>query len=1005
MNTFSAHYDAPNFPSARASGSTLAPAQPPIQNRAQRESITNPLNMSFASVRRAEASLRDAQHAQTRPGTAGPLGRSGSGGAFGMSQSASAQSMRVSNKQPAWITHDREVLRFYAYFQEPIVEYGFKSSTFTKQRTRKCVVLYFLADSTISIDEPKTKNSGLTQGRFMKRTRVKRRDGSVFQPGDFEIGTHVEIFKRDFQIVDADTSTRSYFERELGVSLAPAIEYPVDGYDQSRARMETVYLDRPPMAPSLKNTTSRGSLNESVMTDAKVLRFFCAYEDDRRDGEKRDYTLHYFLADDTIEVKEKFTEGTHPFPHLLRRSVLPRDALEPPDNPIEEYAKGTDRVTWEDLRCGEALSVYGRPLLLLSCDGATERWYSSRGMVQMPMQLAASDNKQQLRKLPPYNGFGSEDDVYAMGLSLQPKTSANQQEDYSRFMTAENKVLRFNCALENCSESDAQRNLVVNYFLADDTISVYEPPVRNSGIVGGTFLMRTRYKKYIPTEGRPLARGSVRPRGGVLSRWLRPTDFKPNSVVTFEMASTGTILYSFMIGSCDEFTRKTVDAGSLEYPQSHLALTLTQLAEKLCAARIQVRSFFADCDPVGVGRVPEGEFRECLRNLEKKAAQTDAAVAFRRTLTDDELAEICWEYSAHDTGGEVEVFWPDFVDALVLAAPLPRLPEAGGREEKKNVENMLLKLLRHQFLKQMEGSGRLRDAFRSTDDTGAGCVSASSWFQVLRKHRFHGILTKQNAEALRRKYSRDDPESQAPDALSLDYHALCDSIFPGDFGSYVSRLLLVLSDASNVANATTIEHPEIERRQAGRAGAASKRDRAAKERALVDSMRGEDKKKTVAHELRSANTLRRDEGGDLIRQLGKATMAFSSAFGRNHRRKMLRKHFMSFDVANTGMINKHEFATSLARVVDQGFCDFDKRDSDLIVNFVFPQAHTRHNYDQLQTLLIARDAHGLVKLRNLVDGVASDPSLAFDSSKIEALDAYGESGAGKTLPGGMHDDE
>ena len=170
-------------------------------------------------------------------------------------------------------------------------------------------------------------------------------------------------------------------------------------------------------------------------------------------------------------------------------------------------------------------------------------------------------------------------------------------------------------------------------------------------------------------------------------------------------------------------------------------------------------------------------------------------------------------------------------------------------------------------------------------------------------------------------------------------------------------------------------------------------------------MRGEDKKKTVAHELRSANTLRRDEGGDLIRQLGKATMAFSSAFGRNHRRKMLRKHFMSFDVANTGMINKHEFATSLARVVDQGFCDFDKRDSDLIVNFVFPQAHTRHNYDQLQTLLIARDAHGLVKLRNLVDGVASDPSLAFDSSKIEALDAYGESGAGKTLPGGMHDDE
>ena len=39
--------------------------------------------------------------------------------------------------------------------------------------------------------------------------------------------------------------------------------------------------------------------------------------------------------------------------------------------------------------------------------------------------------------------------------------------------------------------------MIINYFLADDTLSVFEPVVRNSGMKGGTFLNRMRYKKHI----------------------------------------------------------------------------------------------------------------------------------------------------------------------------------------------------------------------------------------------------------------------------------------------------------------------------------------------------------------------------------------------------------------------------------------------------------------------------------------------------------------------------
>lgn len=41
---------------------------------------------------------------------------------------------------------------------------------------------------------------------------------------------------------------------------------------------------------------------------------------------------------------------------------------------------------------------------------------------------------------------------------------------------------------------------MLSYFLADDTLGVYEPPVRNSGIVGGKFLERSRVYRPQSTE-------------------------------------------------------------------------------------------------------------------------------------------------------------------------------------------------------------------------------------------------------------------------------------------------------------------------------------------------------------------------------------------------------------------------------------------------------------------------------------------------------------------------
>ena len=37
-----------------------------------------------------------------------------------------------------------------------------------------------------------------------------------------------------------------------------------------------------------------------------------------------------------------------------------------------------------------------------------------------------------------------------------------------------------------------ERKFVLSYFLADDTLSIFEPPQRNTGITGGKYLERSK---------------------------------------------------------------------------------------------------------------------------------------------------------------------------------------------------------------------------------------------------------------------------------------------------------------------------------------------------------------------------------------------------------------------------------------------------------------------------------------------------------------------------------
>ena len=100
-----------------------------------------------------------------------------------------------------------------------------------------------------------------------------------------------------------------------------------------------------------------------------------------------------------------------------------------------------------------------------------------------PLNYRGEPSPGMKREWPPYTGFGSEEDSLCSCMGLLPKPP---RRDFIKFMEKDrhgldSNVLRFVCRLDTTKPIDIDRRFIMSYFLSDDTISVFEPPVRNSG--------------------------------------------------------------------------------------------------------------------------------------------------------------------------------------------------------------------------------------------------------------------------------------------------------------------------------------------------------------------------------------------------------------------------------------------------------------------------------------------------------------------------------------------
>lgn len=492
---------------------------------------------------------------------------------------------------PSWVAFDKMVLSFDGYFSESVPE-----ARWERERIRRVKVLFYLEDDTMQVNELVPPNGGLRSGTLVRRHRVPRGAGSDehFTVADLNVGEAISVYGKHIQLTDCDAFTADFLVSKLGVAVPGPLSAPADAYTQHLTSQKALSETAVHRNGEIKLDTRRQFLEN----DRKVLRFYCIWDDTPAlDGDERMMTLHYYLATDQVEIREHLhaNSGRDPVPQFLKPSKLPK--VFTGVRPLGEREMVHDPsafYTPADLRIGATISVFGRPMKLYDMDSATREWYM-RVMHMRPDELAPAElpehygarSVEVVREIPPPTGFGSEADSLACMYSLIPKPP---RRDNITLAKNEGKQLRFSAQFVSPSRLDRDRRFIVVFHLMNNNVSVFEPPVRNSGRIAGKFMEPTL---------------AINPDTG---KAFVAQDFFVGAVV--ELAS-----FRFVLTDADEYALRYCEVHAAEFPRSDINVVLGRL-----------------CDQLGRAGVSHGQLSAAFAAHDAAAAQTVSSEAFQAAL-------------------------------------------------------------------------------------------------------------------------------------------------------------------------------------------------------------------------------------------------------------------------------------------------------------------------------------------------------------------------------------
>jgi len=208
-------------------------------------------------------------------------------------------------------------------------------------------------------------------------------------------------------------------------------------------------------------------------------------------------------------------------------------------------------------------------------------------------------------------------------LHLIPKVP---RKDFNKLFNNDGMVLRFTSKYVNPKPEDVDRRFVLNFHLFDDTLSIHEPPQRNTGIVTGKFLEKGVHLNQ--------ATGQL----------FEPQDMLPGNIVKI-------FNHEFEVLDMDEYTRKYFEDPSSTSGRS--AADLSAVLEKLREGMRQqfplIRDIFRRFDTDRNGVITLAEFKQALQK-------------FGFTLSEEETCLIMQHFDQRHDG---QVTYNEFCDAVL----------------------------------------------------------------------------------------------------------------------------------------------------------------------------------------------------------------------------------------------------------------------------------------------------------------------------------------------------
>eukprot|EP00392_Amoebophrya_sp_AT5.2_P016043 g16282.t1 len=508
----------------------------------------------------------------------------------------------VFDELPAWEMLDRHVLRFYGYGKESVCETNLEN-----YRVKKFKFLYYLQDDTIQISMPEPGNSGCgvfsaiggqgdkgLSANFLKRGKLRKADGTGFvTPDDFKIGEDFNFLGRKVRIYDCDKFTEEYYAR-LGKPQNMALAEPEaekDAFAETLAKKNIV-----PSKPERTNEKiyyermmNGGHINANMQQfmdkDRMVCRFYAIVDDlITPQYERRPFVIMYFLANDTIQIREHGRDG---FPLFCKRMRMPKGKTEL-RGPMDSAYQEDEYVHITDFKIGQRVEMYNTSFYIYDADGFTREYFEKEsGFIPLPTKIDVRLPEKELPRAatPPYTGYGTWDDSMGSVIALIPK---KPKKDLAKLFFNEGKTLRFSAKFSGevrpicyVSEEDTMRRFLMTYNLFDDTVMIHEPPQRNLGIVTGRFLEKAVHLNQLT------------------GKLFRPDDFLPGNEIKCQS-------HQFLMLDMDEYSRnyfKSLENGEEMYRSNvNLNQVLQQLREQMTNQFPQVRDVFRrfDADRNGV---------------------------------------------------------------------------------------------------------------------------------------------------------------------------------------------------------------------------------------------------------------------------------------------------------------------------------------------------------------------------------------------------------------------